>query len=55
MGSVASGTIAAAAFHEVTAKKLNSKKLLSTLKSSERAIAGVVNDVALIPTHIATQ
>lgn len=55
IGKVANGTMAAVAFHEVTAKKLNSKKLLLTLKSAERTSAAVVNEVALIPTRIVTQ
>lgn len=55
IGNVASGTTAAVKFHEVTAKKLNSKKLLSTLNSADRLSAGVVNEVALIPTRIVTQ
>lgn len=55
IGNVASGTTAAVKFHEVTAKKLNSKKLLSTLNSADRVSAGVVNEVALIPTKIVTQ
>lgn len=55
IGNVASGTTAAVKFHEVTAKKLNSKKLLSMLNSADRASAGVVNEVALIPTRMVTQ
>ena len=54
MGNVANGTIAAAAFHAVTAKKLYSKYPSLRLKSTDISSPAVVIDVELTPAKKVT-